>query len=936
MEMEEYQTRIALLTEIAEEASSVTEVSTLLERILKVTQHSLGTTVTTLFLNDEKKSGLHSPFSVRNFEGAPHRRPTNVEMKVAKWVASNVEPVLINDIVADERFNSGPTDASVNAIIAAPVIRGKKVIGVISSIEKEDGNDFDERDFEVLKGFASTEALILLVSMQITAIDNFSQLALNQTLLDGYRTTTEAMASTADIKDSFGYAHSRRCKEYALLAANCLGLPPKEVKAIEFGALLHDIGKIGIGAEILCKPGPLNDEEWKIMYEHPRKGADILGEIPYLKDARDIVLYHHERYDGNGYPEKLSGEEIPLGARIVAVANAFDAMTTDRSYRAALSADEAIAELIHNMGTQFCPRATEAFIAAFKKREDQLPFERNHEDLKEKVDKKAAELTAQVDINNPNITIEEERELRAQKARAEQEARDQQAQAEKEAKKQQEQAEKEAKKEQAKAEKEAKEREKAEREAEEQREKAEREEQAKAEKEAKEREKAEREAEEQREKAEREEQAKAEKEAKEREKAEREAEEQREKAEREEQAKAEKEAKEREKAEQEAKEQQEKAEREAEEQRRKAEEEAAREEQARAEKEAKEQQAKAEKEAKERDKTEQEAEEQRRKAEEEAAREEQAKAEKEAKEQQAKTEKEAEEREKAEREAREQQAKAEREAEEQRRKAEEEAAREEQVRAEKEAKERDKTEQEAEEQRRKAEEEAAREEQVRAEKEAKEQQAKAEKEAEEREKTELEDADEKFRQWQARVEKEAIKEAQVKAEEETKEREKAEREAREQQAKAEEEAVREEQARAEKEAKEREKAEREAREWQAEAEKVAKKHKKQVAAQKGANGNLDKEMSQGDIRLVVPITADMAEVRKFRKDLEKLEGLRIVLFGSSEEDGHMFVLSLPEPMLLMRAVSEIALVESVGKKGKDILVTLKDGDNEYPEEEEEN
>jgi HD-GYP domain-containing protein (c-di-GMP phosphodiesterase class II) len=852
IEMEEYQTRIELLTEIAEEASSITEVSTLLERILKVTQHTLGTTVTTLFLNDEKKSDLHSPFSVRNVEGAPHRRPTDSEIKVAKWVASNVEPVLINDIAADDRFNGDITDSSVSAIIAAPVMRGEKVIGVICSIDKEDGNGFTEGDFEVIKGFASTEALILLVSMQITAIDNYSQLALNQGLLDGYRSTKEAPATNADIEDSFGHAHSRRCKEYAVLTANRLGLPPREVKAIEFGALLHDIGKIGIGSEILCKPGPLTDGEWKIMYEHPRKGAEILGEIPYLKEARDIVLYHHERYDGQGYPEKLAGEDIPIGARVVAVANAFDAMTTDRAYRAALTTEEAIGELIHNMGTQFCPRATEAFISAFKKREDQPPLERNHEGLKAGGEEEVEEIiTVKKDINDLNITIEEEREAKARKARAEQEAREQQARAEKEAREQREKEEKEARKQREKAEKEAK-KEQA------RAEKEEKERQARAEKEAKEREKAEQEAGKQQEKAEREERARAEKELEEREKAEREAKEQQEKAEREEQVRAEKELEEREKAEREEREQQEKAERE----------------------------------------------------------------------EQPRAEREAEEREKAEREEREQREKAEREAEEQRKQAEEEAAREEQARAEKEEKEREKAEQEARErrekaereaeaQRRKAEEDAAKEHQVIVEEEEKESEA----------------AEQKFREWQARVEREAIREAQEKAEEEAKEREKAEQEEREAQAKAEEESAREEQARAEEEAKEREKAEQEERKWQNKVEKEASKNKKSAPAQKDTNGNIEKEMSRGDIRLVVPITTDLVEVRRFRKELERLEGLRIVLFGSSEEDGHMFVLSLPEPMALMYTVSQIALVENVGKKGKDILVTLKDGGHETPEEE---
>jgi hypothetical protein len=153
-----------------------------------------------------------------------------------------------------------------------------------------------------------------------------------------------------------------------------MSLPPRDLQAIEFGALLHDIGKMGVNSRILCKPGPLSDEEWKIMRGHSVRGADVMEEIPFLKDAKNIVLYHHERYDGKGYPDSLKGEEIPIGARLVAIADAFDTMTTDHSYREALSVTEALNTLIDGIGTQFCPVAVEAFVAAFEKRENRLPF----------------------------------------------------------------------------------------------------------------------------------------------------------------------------------------------------------------------------------------------------------------------------------------------------------------------------------------------------------------------------------------------------------------------------------------------------------------------------------------------------------------------------------------------------------------------------------
>jgi HD-GYP domain-containing protein (c-di-GMP phosphodiesterase class II) len=127
--------------------------------------------------------------------------------------------------------------------------------------------------------------------------------------------------------------------------------------------MLHDIGKIGIADTILSKPQRLDDNEWKIMRQHPRIGANIVKQIPFLQMVKTLVLHHHERYDGTGYPQRLKGEMIPVGARLLAVADAFDTMTTDRSYRPALGLERAIHELRTCSGTQFCPMAAQAFLS---------------------------------------------------------------------------------------------------------------------------------------------------------------------------------------------------------------------------------------------------------------------------------------------------------------------------------------------------------------------------------------------------------------------------------------------------------------------------------------------------------------------------------------------------------------------------------------------
>jgi HD-GYP domain-containing protein (c-di-GMP phosphodiesterase class II) len=465
-EMREYQMRLGLLCDIAEEASSITHVSTLLERILKVIQSTVGSSITSVFLRDETRARVHLPITVSKYEDAIRTKAAVTESEIADLVASSIIPVLSNNVAADTRFNlkSEKIDISIiRSIIAVPILKGKKVIGVLMAANKDSGGGFTQRDFEVLKGFAATEALILLVSLEKTAIDNVNSLTLNERLLEGYRNTVHELASTIDVKDAQVYAHARRTKEYALLAASSLPLQPRELQAIEFGALLHDIGKIGIDSRILCKPGPLTDEEWKIVYEHPQKGADILKDIPHLKDAMNIVLCHHERYDGTGYPKRLAGDEIPIGARLVAVANAFDTMTTDNPYRAAFSIDNAMRELINGTGTQFCPKAVEAFISAFKKYRGNPPVKVSPEQTKTKLDKPTENRVIMVDRgtkDTKNLIIKVKKEAKKVgklKIIAEKAAKEARKKAEKEAKEAKIKAEKIAKEAKIKAEKEARE-----------------------------------------------------------------------------------------------------------------------------------------------------------------------------------------------------------------------------------------------------------------------------------------------------------------------------------------------------------------------------------------------------------------------------------------------------------------------------------------------
>ena len=177
-----------------------------------------------------------------------------------------------------------------------------------------------------------------------------------------YDETQKALAANLDLKDNATSGHSQRVMKYATEIAKAMRCANEELKTIARGALLHDIGKIAIPDAILTKPGPLTTAERALMETHVRHGYDILSGIAFLEGAAEIVLMHHEWFDGTGYPQGLKGDDIPLGARIVAVAEAFDNMVSDVPYRRARTVEDAVAELRRCSGTQFDPKVVTAFL----------------------------------------------------------------------------------------------------------------------------------------------------------------------------------------------------------------------------------------------------------------------------------------------------------------------------------------------------------------------------------------------------------------------------------------------------------------------------------------------------------------------------------------------------------------------------------------------
>jgi excisionase family DNA binding protein len=177
-----------------------------------------------------------------------------------------------------------------------------------------------------------------------------------------YLDTIEALLNAVDGRDGIISGHSRRVADYVCTIGRAMGLSAESQRVLELAALLHDVGKIMISEQILGKPGKLTDQEFHMIRQHPELGEQIVGEVNFLREAAPCIRHHHERFDGKGYPDSLSGEDIPLGARIIFIAEAFDSLTSDTSYHSTMDLREARVEMERGSGTQFDPEVLRIFL----------------------------------------------------------------------------------------------------------------------------------------------------------------------------------------------------------------------------------------------------------------------------------------------------------------------------------------------------------------------------------------------------------------------------------------------------------------------------------------------------------------------------------------------------------------------------------------------
>ena len=346
------------LLDVSKVVSSTLDLNELLRKIMAISTQVMRCETSTVYMVDEATNELY--FHIINADSKVSAKLQEIRLPMGKglagWCAQNNAPVIVPDTSKDPRFFQGADKKSgfvTRSMICVPMCHKEKVVGVLQVLNRTGDIPFNDHDLETLTNVAN---------QAVAAIENAR---LYENIQKIYLSTIEVLATAIDAKDPYTQGHSRRVTLYSVAIAEQMGLSPEEVENIRYAGLLHDVGKIGIKDSIIRKPGRLTDEEYAVIKTHPSIGARILRPVDFLADKIPGVLHHHEYYDGRGYPDHLAGKDIPLMGRIICVADAFDAMTTNRPYRKGLSLNTVIGELKKFSGKQFDPDCVQAFLDCF-------------------------------------------------------------------------------------------------------------------------------------------------------------------------------------------------------------------------------------------------------------------------------------------------------------------------------------------------------------------------------------------------------------------------------------------------------------------------------------------------------------------------------------------------------------------------------------------
>lgn len=345
------------LLKVSRSLSSSLEIEEVLHKAMEHVERICKAEASSIWEIDNEKKELFFRIVRGEHVGKIKQMRLKIGDGIAGFVAKSKRSLLVNDVRKNPYWEDAfdiESSFQSRSILAVPLLIGKRIIGVIELLNKRDGKGFNQRDKESLLSLSGPIAI---------ALDNAR---LYEEKKELFIQTSFALAIAIEKRDPYTGGHTKRVLDYSLQIGKVLGLRGKEIEGLKISAILHDIGKIGIPDSILAKPTTLTAKEFRKIKEHPVIGAEILRGISGMDRIVNAIKYHHERWDGKGYPENLKGEEIPLWARIISIADTFDALTTSRPYRGRISEKEAIEEIEKNIGKQFCPHCGEAFLKFIK------------------------------------------------------------------------------------------------------------------------------------------------------------------------------------------------------------------------------------------------------------------------------------------------------------------------------------------------------------------------------------------------------------------------------------------------------------------------------------------------------------------------------------------------------------------------------------------
>ncbi|NOZ05832.1 MAG: response regulator [Chloroflexi bacterium] len=344
------------VSEISRELVRTLDLKMLTQLVVNIAAQEANAKRTSLMLTDRTGREL----SIAAATGLPAEVVSATRVKlgegIAGYVAETGQVLVINEgddlePWLQERLHLPDAGSALSVpLVSLPLVSDGKPLGVLNLSRAKGAPRFSESDINLLS---------ILTDQATTAIRNAQ---LFQQVRDLYLRTIQSIAMAIQAKDPYTHGHSDKVADYTLSLSQTLGLGPEEIENLYTAALLHDIGKIGVREEVLHKPGPLTPEEYEHVKTHPLVAEQILRPISELGDIVDCIKHEHENWDGSGYPSGLRGEEIPRGARIIAVVDAFHAMTSDRPYRKAMSVEQALDILRNGAGRQWDPRVVAAWL----------------------------------------------------------------------------------------------------------------------------------------------------------------------------------------------------------------------------------------------------------------------------------------------------------------------------------------------------------------------------------------------------------------------------------------------------------------------------------------------------------------------------------------------------------------------------------------------